>query len=1157
MTRPQTHVLGRLVLEPAVRTPERVSALWDRLGRLGAGDLAAAIDELLSGLVGPDQVIQIDRLVIDAGHVREDRLEQDLIEGTRRALLEALRALIGTDPWPADREPSRSARGRHDPTSTTGAGAPAAPDRRTPERRLAETVRFLLVHGALPWWHSSAEPDGLPDLLRAALGQSPDDTRRALVGAGQDARARRRLALQLPTPALHEIVRLVEAGQAAFVIDYVTALERNQAEQPFVPATATDFRVATWELVLAYLLVERGSQFNRKMFVSSTIAAMARHFGLDSRALLFELRRALPRVSRAEEPLRALLDELWDEQAGATAPSDGRSGEPARAAAAQRDERLALVSALLGRGLPPAESVPVFDEAFRALRYEPGRLRWVLLAHWHRERVRQRLADRPDELLTELVHVVIPAHAAEVIRYGRTLQHAHATRPIVAGDAASFRRARWRFFLDTLVLQHGSAFNTRVFIRTTLERIAGHYNTTYDALVPWLWRELGDLPRSPTGAHPVVVHLGALVRELHAQRGEPPRTAAPRSAPTEGPASHRTARALPSVLDLIPPDQRTLTRAVVRFVETLPELATGGFGRGLGAGAITARVRRMALELVRARRGRPLRPVDLLDGLIGQVARDSGVPRERVVHWALRRQAQRGSVRDEVRGLVEQLARASGIPAPARGGAAGRSDGAGDDPVRALTGFLLRGTADAPPGRAGSRLVAWIDRIEREAPAQLRTRIAELLRDAPARRRVLAAAGAEAGNLALTRLWAWRRPEQREAVTQAVAAIEDLGRALASSRHARALHDAFWQFLWTRRASRARRGAQLLALFVEQLARREPRLLARVRSRDAGDRLVERALAGGTRTAAPKPRGDGHAVPRDAASAPVFVDAADQAMLKRWSAAHPEARSAVAEAIAALGRALFSPGYRDAERAALRAAFWDFAWSSEAARPERGAQLLAVFFERLARDAPALLAVLRGSPAGERLVESVRPPASRGAEAPRSAERGARDWLVRTAGVVLLANLLQRYFERLGLIDTAAFRDLAAQERACGLIHFLASGQTELREPDLVLGKLLCGLDLEAPVPVRVEVDEATRAVSDSLLAFVLASWKGIGGTTIQGLRGSFLCRDGRLSRREDDDGWVLDVERRTHDILLGSFPWQTSIVKLPWMPQPLFVHWR
>ena len=157
--------------------------------------------------------------------------------------------------------------------------------------------------------------------------------------------------------------------------------------------------------------------------------------------------------------------------------------------------------------------------------------------------------------------------------------------------------------------------------------------------------------------------------------------------------------------------------------------------------------------------------------------------------------------------------------------------------------------------------------------------------------------------------------------------------------------------------------------------------------------------------------------------------------------------------------------------------------------------------------------------------------------ASRSAEVGERVWLVRTAGVVLVWSLLQRYFDRLGLVERDAFRDMASQERACGLIHFLASRQAEAREPDLILGKVLCGLDLEAPVPLRVEVDEATRALSESLLGFLLTSWKGIGGTTIQGLRGSFLCREGRLSRGEDEDRWALDVERRTYDILLGSFP--------------------
>jgi hypothetical protein len=187
-----------------------------------------------------------------------------------------------------------------------------------------------------------------------------------------------------------------------------------------------------------------------------------------------------------------------------------------------------------------------------------------------------------------------------------------------------------------------------------------------------------------------------------------------------------------------------------------------------------------------------------------------------------------------------------------------------------------------------------------------------------------------------------------------------------------------------------------------------------------------------------------------------------------------------------------------------------------------------------------------------------RRPATRPAEpAPRVAAEERGVWRVRTAGVVLTWSLLQRYFERLGLLEGGAFRDLPSQERACGLTHYLASGQTEMRETDLVLGKVLCGLALAAPVPVRLELDEETRKLSESLLAFLLSSWKGIGGTTVQGLRGSFLCRDGRLSREQADGPWTLEVERKTHDILLATFPWQTSLVKLPWMPQPLFVHWR
>ena len=42
-----------------------------------------------------------------------------------------------------------------------------------------------------------------------------------------------------------------------------------------------------------------------------------------------------------------------------------------------------------------------------------------------------------------------------------------------------------------------------------------------------------------------------------------------------------------------------------------------------------------------------------------------------------------------------------------------------------------------------------------------------------------------------------------------------------------------------------------------------------------------------------------------------------------------------------------------------------------------------------------------------------------------------------------------------------------------------------------------------------------------------------------------------------EEDRITLTVEPRAFDMLLDQRPWSISIVKLPWMPLPLYVTWR
>jgi hypothetical protein len=50
------------------------------------------------------------------------------------------------------------------------------------------------------------------------------------------------------------------------------------------------------------------------------------------------------------------------------------------------------------------------------------------------------------------------------------------------------------------------------------------------------------------------------------------------------------------------------------------------------------------------------------------------------------------------------------------------------------------------------------------------------------------------------------------------------------------------------------------------------------------------------------------------------------------------------------------------------------------------------------------------------------------------------------------------------------------------------------------------------------------------------------------------LLRSGLLTA--EAGGWLLRVERRTHDIILERFPWPWGWVRLPWMDHVLRVEW-
>lgn len=162
---------------------------------------------------------------------------------------------------------------------------------------------------------------------------------------------------------------------------------------------------------------------------------------------------------------------------------------------------------------------------------------------------------------------------------------------------------------------------------------------------------------------------------------------------------------------------------------------------------------------------------------------------------------------------------------------------------------------------------------------------------------------------------------------------------------------------------------------------------------------------------------------------------------------------------------------------------------------------------------------------------------------------------IENAGIILLHPFLFYLFDGLDLLnEDKIFKSEQEAFRAVHLLQYLATGQVISPEHELMLNKILCGLDPAEPVPLEIGITEEEQAECMNLLTVVLERWEALKTRKPDALRQNFLNRSGRLSYR--GNGWNLYIERSTLDVMLDKLPWSLSIVKIPWRDDLIYVEW-
>ncbi len=140
---------------------------------------------------------------------------------------------------------------------------------------------------------------------------------RMLRKLGQQVEVRKKIAYGFSEAVLQDILLVLEPLESGIVRSIIDQTEIFRTDEQGQPETGAKIRKQLWEFSLGYLLVERGSRFNKKSYLQSLIRQMATSRCISYSKLLLDLSESLACLSETSASLRQiqqLLSELAQEQ---------------------------------------------------------------------------------------------------------------------------------------------------------------------------------------------------------------------------------------------------------------------------------------------------------------------------------------------------------------------------------------------------------------------------------------------------------------------------------------------------------------------------------------------------------------------------------------------------------------------------------------------------------------------------------------------------------------------------------------------------------------------------------------------------------------------------------------------------------------------------
>lgn len=159
------------------------------------------------------------------------------------------------------------------------------------------------------------------------------------------------------------------------------------------------------------------------------------------------------------------------------------------------------------------------------------------------------------------------------------------------------------------------------------------------------------------------------------------------------------------------------------------------------------------------------------------------------------------------------------------------------------------------------------------------------------------------------------------------------------------------------------------------------------------------------------------------------------------------------------------------------------------------------------------------------------------------------------AGIILLYPYLAKFFKDLGYMSTNQTIKKSKYNSAVAVAIYMLTGKQKAVDYQLHFIKWFLGIPERSLISVNETLlSKKEIALADTVLLSLKSHWPALKNTSINNLRESFLQRSGVM--KLDQEQCYVHIERRGIDVLIDQIPFSLSIIRLPWIKQPIIVNW-